>query len=211
MASSPRPFIPVPDTIETEIVFSLGGLQMANRFFFKRDFPPYDPGDHLNLALWLGDWVINRYRNVLAQNVLFEHVRARFLNSPLDDWISVPFFGYFGLWPANAMPANVTFRLRGRRSVVGSKQRPYVCVPAPPLDTVVENTFTESYWLACLAQFNRLYEPLDPFGSQWSYVSFEKDNAWRAEGFVRGMPALEPVYTVSPRRRRLRNTALYPS
>jgi len=206
----PRPFIPVEDTLEAELTFRVSSTYMTNRLYFFRAFPTYAPGDDLLLASWLGTWVINFYLPALANDVLFIHSRARFCTSASDPWATIPYTGYFGTYPDVAMPANCTFRVRSRRQVYDSKQRPYICVPAPPRSAVVENEFTEDYWAIVRDALTEVYEPLSPFGAEWVWVSFQHNNAWRSAGRVRYWGILEPVYTVSPRRRRLRNTALYP-
>ena len=208
---SSRPFIPVPNTIEAELTFAVGSVFMTNRFYYNNEYPLFVPGDDLLIASNLGTWCINHYLPVLADDVAFVKARARFKSTASDVWATIPYTSYYGSWGDVAMPANVTLRIRSAKQRYDSKQRPYLCVPAPPRDTVEENEFTLDYQLAVIDALSYAYEPRSVPGSEWAWVSFEKDNEWRSEGEVFLMGILEAVPVVSPRRRRLRNTTAYPA
>lgn len=183
---------------------------MTNRFFYRWVFPGFSPGDDLILASWLGTWCINYYLPVLGDDVLFIHARAKFMDSASDPWATIPYLGYFGSFGDVAMPANVTMRVRNKERVFGSRQYPYLCVPAPPRSEVVENTFTQAYQDAVVDALSNVYEPTTLLGSTWVWASFEAGGTWRAAAITRRVGVLQPIESVSPRRRRLKNTALYP-
>lgn len=205
---APRPFIPVPDTIEAEVTFRLGTVYMTNRFYFYNAYPLFVPGDDLVIAADLATEAINNYLPALANNLLLIHTRARFLNTASDPWATIPLFGYFGTYPDEAMPANVCIRARGRKQTSATKQRPYFCIPAPPRAVIIENEVDPGYWDLVVPFFIALVDYVGPPGTDLVWVSFRENGAWRSEGFVRYWPILERKMYLGPRRRRLRNTAL---
>lgn len=207
---APRPFIPVPDTIEAEITFRLGTVYMSNRFYFSNYYPLFGPGDDLVVASSLATEAINTYLPCIASDVLLVHTRARFLNTASDPWVTVPLFGYFGTYPDVAMPANVCVRARGRRQTTTTKQRPYFCVPAPPRAAIVENEVVQAYADLVVEFYIGLVDRVGPDGTDFVWVSFETGGAWRSEGLTRYWPILERKMYLGPRRRRLRNIAAYP-
>lgn len=205
-----RPFIPVPNVYEAELRFQLGSVVMVNRLVYEIDTLFTIPPTQLEFTGQLGTTVINKYLPAIAQNVLFNRVRTRTLTTSSDPWVTIDYTGYFGLWPSDALSANVTCYARmatGRRAgiKVGA-----ICVPAPPRDAVVENEFTDAYLLQVRDAMGWLQEPLFTVGYELGWVSYRENGAWRSEGVFRQAGISSPNRIVAPRRRRLRNTNILP-
>lgn len=183
---------------------------MTNRTFWNSDFFPIPPGSEVNVASDVGNWVVNRYLPIIAQNVLLVHVRARDISTVMGAWFTIPYTGYFGGWPSDAMAANVTLQLRLRNAPPVQRQQPYLCLPAPPRDAVVENEFTSAYMAAVVDAWSYYFDCVFVSGLDWVWLSFRHDNAWRSVPETYYVGALQPNPVVAPRRRRLKNVNLYP-
>jgi len=206
----PRPFIPVPDVYEAELRFRLGSVVMTNRLFYSINPLFTFPNNQLDFTGAIGTTVINDYLPAVAQNVLFDRVRTRTLTTSSDPWTTIDYTGYFGLWLSDAMTANVTcYTWLARRSLL-IKRRGAVCTPAPPRSSVDENAFTDTYILAVKHAMGALQEPIFTVGYEMGWVSFRDDNAWRAEGVFHQAGVTDPIRTVAPRRRRLKNLNVFP-
>lgn len=208
---APRPFIPIPDTIEAEVVTRLGAVVMTNRYFFWREFGAWSFGDDLVVASDLATAAVNSFLPLLANDVALTGTRARFVTSASDPWRHVPLSGYFGAYGDVAMSANVCIRARGRRQVRTTRQRPYYCIPAPPRSVVTENEVDPAYRSLVVSWQVALEDDVGPLGTRLVWVSFREAGAWRSEGLVRRWPSLDFKLYLGPRRRRLRNVDILPN
>lgn len=207
---APRPFIPVPDCVEVEIRFRFGGVVMCNRWYYYRDPFFHSPSTNLAFAGEVGTAVINSYLPIIANNVLFDRVRVRDATSATAPWSTIDYTGYFGTFPSEALAANCTCFVRFDRRRRAGIKKGALCVPAPPRGAVVENTFTEEYIELIHDFLGDLDNPGFSVGYALGWVSFRHNNAWRSEGVFYYKATSDPVATVAPRRRRLRNVNVLP-
>jgi len=210
VASSVRPFIPVPDCLEAELRFQLGSVVMTNRLVYAVNPFGHFPASQLDFAGALGTSVINRYLPAVANNVLFTRVRTRTMSSSSDPWTTIDYTGYFGTWPSEALAANCTCFIRSRIGRQRGVKRGALCFPAPPRSAVVENRFTDEWIFYALDAVAFLISIPGTFGYELNYVSYRSGNAWRTEGVPIPWGVPNPDRTVAPRRRRLRNTNIFP-
>lgn len=207
---APRPFIPVADTIETQLTFQLGSVYMSNVFYHSNFASSPAPFDEVLMASAMGTWAINYYLPNLGSDLLFVHSRSRLITSSSDPWFTIPYTGYFGGAGDVSMPANVTYRIRGRKQISTKKQRPYICVVGVPRSAVVENEVDTTWASSVRGSLVEVYEPRGMLGYEWAWVSYQDNNSWRTEGLPRFWPSMELTRYVAPRRRRLRNINLLP-
>lgn len=207
---APRPFIPVPDVYEAELRFQLGSVVMVNRLFYSINPLFILPSTQLGFTGAVGTTVINEYLPAIAQNVAFNRVRTRTMNTSSDPWVTIDYVDYFGTWPSDALSANVTCFARMASGHRAGIKVGATCVPAPPRDAVVENEFTDEYISQVKASMGELQEPIFTIGYEMGWVSFREGGAWRAEGLFRQAGVCTPNRVVSPRRRRLRNDTVLP-
>jgi len=207
---APRPFIPVPDAIEGEVTFLLGGVYMTNRLFYywPQDLWPSFP--ELTIADALGTWVINHYLPVIGNDVLFVHSRARKAQAASDPFTTIPYLGYFGTADTPAMSANVTVRLALSQPRRAGRRVGSIRAIGVPLSAVVENELTPAYRAGLIDAFAWAQEFPTAIGAELGWASYRAGGAWRSEGIIFLTGQLRASLTVGPQRKRLKNTALYP-
>lgn len=192
-----------------ELVFKMGSTFMCNRLFYHADFITFNPVDLPQVGSWSLFWVSTYYLDVISQEVTFEAVRVRNVDSTYGPWV----VGSAGSTPGRAvdqtMSANIAMRVREKWAPGKPKRRGCFFTVGVPRFAVVENQFTDAYISGINDAWSNAFEiPLLP-GYEWSWASFQHNYAWRSVAVTHTWGIMEFEKIVCPRRRRLRNTTAY--
>lgn len=203
---APRPFIPVPGTVELEFVFDYNTIFMVNRFFVFWPLADRPDDAAASIAALAGFWASVYYLPLLASQVNFQHTRCRTCDTASDPWVVNSDYAGNGSDTSGAMSANVAVLVRWTVPLNRRNRPGHTFVPAPPRAQITENEVSASYRSGLIDAFSTLIDFADFAGGRLCMVSFRHNNAWRSEGVPFEMELVQPQLVVTQRRRRLKNT-----
>lgn len=201
-----RPFIPVPNVAQVELVFQISSA-IAENIFHVRKSSPYSAADLIALRNLVDNWDSTSYASRRSNTVSLFRIISKALDSlgsPVDDYgLPTPRFGGTA---ASAVTNNTAFALKKATGLTGRSFRGRLYFVGLPATVVEAGTQTVSAVAANLivAALNTLITSLAAAGHTLGVVSYMSNGAWRSEGLF--TPVTGWVYTdrvLDSQRRRL--------
>lgn len=201
-----QPFIPVPYTVQSTVLFLFYGQPFSLNFYYNTIDANWTPAMQLYLASTLGTYTINRYMPLMAQDVSLWKVICKDLSVESGYSITVPYSGYNGGIASEGHPVSVCYRMNtypGRR--VGIPNFYYPISGLAELGTV-DNTILPEYadlWKSALIESQDMPIPFECYEVR---ISYREGNVWRSEGQLwYNVNAYVDHLELGQRRKRLKN------
>lgn len=178
-----RPFIPVPNTVSVELIYTLGGVVAENVIHIQKG-APYTTAEIQSLRALMIAWFTNPYRNYVSNQVLLTRVRIKALDSgaaPMEDYAlptPIPGGGATG-----ALPNNVSFCVKLATGLAGRSQRGRWYVFGLGGAYVANSVDVySSYASGLVGTLNTLISTLAAGAQQLVITSFKTGGVWRTTG-----------------------------
>src|SRR5689334_18615229 len=117
------PFIPIPNTAQVELIFSLASDVLENTFHVSSN-TPFTSTTIVELRTVFDNYHNSTMRGALCNDVILQRIRTRALDSassPVEDYhLPTPRAGGVG---ANALPPNVTLAVKLATAIAGRSYR----------------------------------------------------------------------------------------
>lgn len=202
-------FVPIPDGVQVEFVFSLGGGVASNRLWFTFDNPPFGSTELLGLVDGATSWHTSNVLPALSHDLVLQLVRGSSWDDPFPSLVETVFPVVSGGSAEGSHSANVAVVVPFLWPINYRLKRNKHYVPGVPLDQVDLNTVQpdlqsalfEGY--AALVDAARLFEPV--FNWRWVAASAYASGAARAVQFTASVqgPPIDTPFRLGQRRRRL--------
>lgn len=149
-------FQAVPDTIQTEIIFSCpGGIVSENILYWKKS--GYIEDDVEELAIAIDSWCGTVWRELVASNVLYLRTEAKGLASITDSQFIKNTGSGVGAQPATELPNEVAFVVSFRSAFTGRSARGRIYLPPPSAEDMDDtNHVTAMYADAASSAYDTL-------------------------------------------------------
>jgi len=198
-------FIPAPNTLMSEMIFTCQGQVCENVFNWEYPTPP-DPADGAALAAALVGWWAAAVRPLVKADVILQRIKVTNLTSAtgfvIDFATGLPLAGTYA--PASTLPNNVTVALKWGTASRGRSFRGRTYFIGMPNDKVSTNAVIPAYIVSLAAAYNQLIG-LDTGAEDgiFSVVSRFSNNAPRTTAVVTPITGLSINSEVDSQRRRL--------
>lgn len=202
-------FVPIPDGVQVEFVFSLGGGVASNRLWFTFDDPPFGSAELVGLVEGATDWYSTNVLPALSHDLVLQLVRGSSWDDPFPSLVETVFPVVPGGSAEGSHSANVAIVVPFLWPVDVRLKRNKHFVPGIPLDQVelnavqpgIQEALFEGY--AALVDAARLFYP----SLEWRWVAASAFAAGSARPVqftadVQG-PPIETPFRLGQRRRRL--------
>lgn len=202
------PFVPLADGAQVEVVFTLDGLVVEDRFWFVSRQPPVTTTQLVALAGGVFTWHSTQVMPLLASELTLGEVKA-------TDWTAsggpTEVFATVGVPGGNTSgchSANVSYRVRFKGTSNAPRLYNSNFVPGIPLDAVNLNKIEDSFKDALFDAYVNLIDLASGFGPfpawRWVVTSQIEDKTPRSEQAAFRMDFVQmPSPYISPRRRRI--------
>jgi hypothetical protein len=202
-------FVPIPNGVQVEFVFSLGGGVASNRLWFTFDNPPFGVVELEGLVNGASDWHIGNVLPYLSHELVLQVVRGSTWDDPFPSLVETVFPVLPGGSSDGSHSANVAVVVPFLWPLDIRLKRNKHFVPGIPLDQVLLNTVQsplqsalfEGY--AALVDAARLFYP--SLNWRWRAASAFSAGAARAVQYVADVqgPPIDTPFVLGQRRRRL--------
>jgi len=204
------PFVPLPDGVQVEIVYALGGEIVENRLWFWTDFPPYDFAAVQGLADGVLSWHTTYILPYLSSDITLVDVEAKSWEADPPSIVAVAPANIAGGFAGESQSANVAAsvafkwtndRMRRRKNKNFVPGIPEAEITLNDLSPFMQDILYEGY--AALIDAARTWYPFDFWW--WVVTSAWLDGALRSEQLFRKAqgPVTRDRIRIGQRRKRL--------
>ena len=174
------PFQQVPNTASIEVRFSIGGQDVENIFYAKKN-TPYTESEIVALANAVDEWVSVELMEHLSGNITYRETHVRGLNDATDlQHTADDFRGAVGLG-GGGLPANVAKAITLSSGLTGRNARGRVFLSGMTSAGLADiGHFSQGYVDGLLEALDALKVIIQGLGWLWVIVSRYKDGAPRA-------------------------------
>lgn len=186
----PRPFIPVPNTVSIEWIFSYFSATTMENVIHVQKTSPFTLAQIQSLRAYCGTFWDSTLKNAYAQNLAFTRLRIKALDSnsaPMEDFTWSPVkIGNYGL-SGTALPGGTCISMKLGTGLAGRSNRGRLYIPLTTgnqlsgstigdIDTTYSTSLINS-WTAFIAGVQTWDAT-----ARWCVTSFRTGGAWRAAG-----------------------------
>jgi len=177
-------FVPAPNIVQCEILFTLDGQQVENRINIDALTAP-DATVIGDIAAAVDEWVIGNYLPRLPVEAVYRGVQATDLSEQNGQQVTVtPETELTGDVTGGAMPNEVTLAIQLKSTSRGRSARGRAFVIALPRTTVTDNTVSSTHVNNLIASFEQLLTNIGDGGWAVVVVSYIANGAPRVGGPV---------------------------
>jgi hypothetical protein len=170
-------FVPVANTCQVELRYSLFGEAIENVLYFTR-FLGVNQAQNQNIAEWVADWWEDQLRTIQRDDLTLREVYSRCLTSEdSHQYTDTRYTGYAGEYTSgNPLPGSVSFAVSFRTGFAGrsNRGRNFACA----LSTVQTdaNQVTSTYRDAIVGIYEQFLQPSPWISSSWAWVVVSRWN-----------------------------------
>lgn len=165
------PFVPVPNTLQVDVIYLLDGQRVENTLYFEKT----GGWDAAAISDWLAslrNLITSDLMPTLAGAIQFIELIGRLLDTASSIGLSVPITPVVsGGSGDEAMPNNVTYTISFKTGLTGRSFRGRNYIPGIPNGAISQNTIAPGFRTSLLAFYDALMALSESLSILWVVVS----------------------------------------